>query len=58
MHISTSCRTLQYITSLITNQTYIYVLPGGPDQQQSIYDPGGDVLNISGTVTLDGRHGE
>ena len=37
---------------------YIYVLPEGPDQQQSIYDPGGDVLNTSGIVALDGRHGE
>ena len=56
---STPCRTLQYMTSKLSNLSYIYVLPEGPDEQQSIYDPGGDVLELEmyDDVTIHGKAG-
>ena len=47
------------MTSKLSNLSYIYVLPEGPDEQQSIYDPGGDVLELDmyADVTIHGKPG-
>ena len=56
---STPCRTLQHMTSKLSNLSYIYVLTEGADEQQSIYDPGGDVLELEmyDDVTTHGKTG-
>lgn len=57
--VSTPCRTLQHLTSFLRNTTRIYLLPEGPDQQQFVYDPGGNtLLGFNGTIVLDGKYGK
>ncbi len=57
---STPCRTLQHVTSLLSTNSTIYLLPEGPDKQESVFDPGENVsqLTIIIAVTVVGDYGK